>query len=315
MLSIILCFFLLIIIKTSVEINASNGIPSQGLSIIKYIGLRDNSLYKFTGENVTVAIVDSGIAPHNDIEGHRIIKSIDFVNNKDNKMYDDYGHGTFVAGIIGANGALVGIAPEVNFIAIKTINEFGETDENKLSLALNWIYENREKYNIRLVYLSAGKYIPQDRGNSKIKFYVEILNTEGIIIVCPSGNEGPNKDSVLFPATIKNVLTVGTVNNNYTYDLEDDKLASFSSWSESRHKPELVTVGIDILSLSNISGDSYSLNSGTSFSAAVVTGVIALMLESDPNATVETIRNQLLTNRKNTIDYQPWSGELFFINK
>ncbi|WP_269054002.1 S8 family serine peptidase [Paenibacillus tundrae] len=295
--------------------NSPNSISSQGLSIPEYINLRNSNLNKYSGKNITVAIVDSGIATHNDLKSNRIIETVDFVNNYNDLVYDDYGHGTFVSGIIGANGTLIGIAPEVNFISIKVLDEFGETDEKKLSLALDWIYENKEKYNIQLVYLSAGKFLSQDKDKKTIELYIEKLFKKEVIIVCPSGNTGPNKESVLFPATINNVITVGTVNTNYTYNLEDDISASFSSWSQNHSKPELFTVGIDILSLSNSSKDSYSLNSGTSFSAAIITGVIALILESDPDSSIDTIRKQLLANRINIIPSLPWSGELYLKKK
>ena len=85
----------------------------------------------YTGEGVTVAVIDTGVAPHNDLvtPENRIVGFKDFVNNK-TEPYDDNGHGTHVAGIIASNGIssggrYKGIAPDANILAIKALDETG----------------------------------------------------------------------------------------------------------------------------------------------------------------------------------------------
>lgn len=311
--SIIFCIIniLLLLIIDNGEPIISNGITSQGLDIINYIGLNKSSLCKYTGKNITVVIVDSGIGEHKDINKKRIIKSLDLVNGRNDELYDDNGHGTFVAGIIGAKGNRVGIAPEVNFISIKVIDEYGETNENLINLALNWINNNRVFYNIKVVYLSAG-ITQKSNKKSLIIDQIEQISKQGVVIICPSGNSGPNKESVLFPAISKEVITVGSINNNYTYDLGDATVANFSGRSENYDKPELITLGIDILSLSNSLTDGYNLNSGTSFSAAIVTGVVILILEEQPHLNVDSIRNFLYSNSENIKNTEEKSRNIYF---
>ena len=85
----------------------------------------------FTGKDITVAVIDTGVAPHADLvkPRNRIIGFKDFVNNK-TSPYDDNGHGTHVAGIIAAsgsssNGKYRGVAPNANILAVKALDKTG----------------------------------------------------------------------------------------------------------------------------------------------------------------------------------------------
>lgn len=76
------------------------------------------------GQGIVVAVVDSGIAKHADI-ADRLIASADMVNHRKD-FYDDNGHGTHVAGIIGANGStLKGMAPKCEFVSVKVLDGRG----------------------------------------------------------------------------------------------------------------------------------------------------------------------------------------------
>ena len=116
-----------------------------------------NELY--TGKGVGVAILDTGACLHLDF-GSRILAFRDYVRGW-TMPYDDNGHGTHVAGIIGGNGRAsrgryCGIAPGCSLIPIKVLDEKGNGKKESVIHAMDWIEKNREKYNIRVVNIFSG---------------------------------------------------------------------------------------------------------------------------------------------------------------
>lgn len=103
----------------------------------------------YTGKNVTVAIVDTGVAPHNDLirPTNRIVGFKDVVNNK-MTPYDDDGHGTHVAGIVAGNafssrGKHMGVAPDANIVGVKVLGKDGSGNISDVIAGIQWIIENR----------------------------------------------------------------------------------------------------------------------------------------------------------------------------
>src|SRR5206468_5580241 len=118
------------------------------------------------GSGVVVAVVDSGIAPATDdladgISGSlRADRFVDFVNGGDTP-YDDYGHGTHVAGIIAGNGfdssgARSGIAPGARLVVLKALDQSGQGQISNVIAAIDYAVEHRSELNIRLLNLSIG---------------------------------------------------------------------------------------------------------------------------------------------------------------
>src|SRR5574344_2025350 len=117
---------------------------------------------KYDGYGVTVAVIDTGICEHLDFCSfeNRIIFFKDFVNDKKNP-YDDNGHGTFVTGTLCGNGFMSGkkyrgVAPNSKIIMLKALDKNGETGALTILQAMQWVYENRKKYNIKVVCMSFG---------------------------------------------------------------------------------------------------------------------------------------------------------------
>lgn len=116
--------------------------------------------FPYTGAGYTVAIIDSGI-DYNHVAlgggwGKRVIGGYDFVNHDSDPM-DDNGHGTHVAGIVGSsNGSYAGLAPGVNFVALKVLNASGAGTFGAVEDALDWVLDHRLQYNIVAVNLSIG---------------------------------------------------------------------------------------------------------------------------------------------------------------
>ncbi|HEX9060233.1 MAG TPA: S8 family serine peptidase, partial [Clostridia bacterium] len=129
--------------------------------VAEMVGVREERNKGFTGKGITIAIIDTGVYEHDDLikPKNRILKFKDFINDAD-LPYDDSGHGTAIAGIIAGNGFsnndYIGMAPDANLVVIKALTR---TENAKLSVlidSLNWVIENKEKYNIKILNLSLG---------------------------------------------------------------------------------------------------------------------------------------------------------------
>lgn len=217
------------------------------------------------------------------------------INGKDGsqeKPYDDRGHGTHVCGtILGSKeNALLGVAPKAKWIGVKVFDQDGETDNVKLLKAGQWIMApNGDPTKApKVVNNSWG-------GNSNDGFFREIVKKwreAGIFPVFSAGNVGPfndgGDDSIGTPGAYPESYAVGAIR-------KDEHIAKFSLRGKSSYtnkiKPDIVAPGVNILSC--IPGQKYTIYTGTSMAAPHVTGVIALMLQVNPNLTVDQIENIL----------------------
>jgi serine protease AprX len=281
------------------------------------------------GQGVTVAVVDSGVANHLDLqapgeEGSRLIASTNLTDSADAE--DWFGHGTHVAGIIGGNGSLSasnrrGVAPGVNLINIKVSGDQGAGYVSDLIEGLQWIYDNKDTYNIRVVNISINSTIQEPYHASPIDAAVEILWMNGIVVVVSSGNNGTGDGPVTLypPANDPFVITVGATDDLSTPDLNDDAVPAFSAYGTTEDnfiKPELVAPGRNIISLLSSTGstiydahpahrvDDYHFRmSGTSMAAPMVSGAAALLLQDEPNLTPDQVKFRLMATA-NTV----WAG-------
>lgn len=284
--SILFVFLVSLIVITSSSINFQyifkRDITAQNLNIREYVGLKQKDFSNYSGNGVTIAIIDSGINKHNDLDKSNIIYFKDFVNNKNN-IYDDFGHGTFISGIIAADGRIRGVAPKCNLIVLKVLDKYGKCDIKTFETSIKWVVDNMEKYNINIVNISIGIPISiNETDKDTVYSYLKLLKGKGVITICSAGNDGPNSGTILYPGMSKDVITVGYINSKGTYSLSDDKVAISSSRGTencSFIKPDILTLGIDINSLDYKTNDGYVINSGSSYAAAIISGVTAILLE------------------------------------
>lgn len=259
---------------------------------------------KDCNNEVVVGIIDSGVdSTHSAIsKNYRGNDSslaayswYNTINGKDGsqeKPYDDRGHGTHVCGtILGSKeNALLGVAPKAKWIGVKVFDQDGETDNVKLLKAGEWIMApNGDPTKApKVVNNSWG-------GNSNDGFFQEIVKKwreAGIFPVFSAGNVGPfndgGDDSIGTPGAYPESYAVGAIR-------KDEHIAKFSLRGKSSYtnkiKPDIVAPGVNILSC--IPGEKYTIYTGTSMAAPHVTGVIALMLQVNPNLTVDQIENIL----------------------
>ena len=275
---------------------------------------------RITGRGVGVAVLDTGIYPHKDFTGirNRIIAFKDFVNEYE-FPYDDNGHGTHVSGIIGgdgykSNGKYKGIAPDCHLIGVKVLDESGSGKISDVLAGLQWVIDNRKKYNINLVNVSVGT---EDRDNegeeSALVRGINAAWDAGLVVVVAAGNNGPKRMSVTTPGISRKVITVGSSDDKETVDILGDYITNYSGrgpTSACIRKPDVVAPGSNIISCDTdkkyIPGENtkiqeigYITKSGTSMATPVVTGSIALMLTRNKRITNKEIKLKL---KKSTND-------------
>lgn len=258
----------------------------------------------FVGNGVNVAIIDTGITNHLDFCSfkNRIAYFKDFLNDRI-EPYDDNGHGTFVSGVLAGNGfasgkKYSGIAPNANIIMCKALDKNGETTSLTILNAMQWIYENKEKFNIRVVCMSFGSQ-PLD-ANDPLMLGAEALWNKGIVVVAAAGNSGPQKSSIKSPGISGKIITVGALDDgrNSQGDITNKsgfKTATFSSRGPAYnfYKPDCLAPGVDIICTA-CKDDLYTKMSGTSVATPIVAGSVALLLEKYPNLTPNQVKSKLM---------------------
>lgn len=267
----------------------------------KILGSENLSL---AGEGQTIAIIDTGISMHPDfcLGNNRITYFKDFVGEKE-EAYDDNGHGTFVAGVCAGNGALSkgyysGIAPKANVVSLKALNGQGEASADKILGAMEWVYDNYQRFNIKVVCMSFGS---EPLGyNDPIMAGAEALWDRGIVVVAAAGNSGPEFHTIKSPGVSSKIITVGGFNDNRFDDENFNKqffeVADFSSRGPafSRYKPDVIAPSVDIISCGI--KKPYTSLSGTSVATPMIAGICLLMLEKDNSLTPNNLKKILLQN-------------------
>lgn len=259
-----------------------------------------NDVYKrgYTGRNVRIALLDTGVyAGHPDLK-NRVICFKDFVNHK-TFPYDDNGHGTHIAGIMCANGRvserrISGMAPGAELIVLKVLDEKGNGRTDDVLRAIEWISNNHKIYNIRLLNFSVGFLSRANRREQEALLgAIDGLWDEDVMVITAAGNNGPRAHTVTVPGISRRVVTVGACDD--VSGMAIDLQRGYSGKGPTGCcivKPEILAPGTKILSLS---GDSngYTRKSGTSMAAPVVCGALALAFEKNPVLTPAELKLKL----------------------
>lgn len=227
------------------------------------------------GNDVRIGIIDSGIYGHSDIKDI-LLAGYNYYDDNDNTD-DNNGHGTFISGLIAAqnNGiGIVGVAHKVKLIPLKC---FGAGMNTSLKVILAAIYGAVDDFDCQIINMSFGLV----SNPISLAEAIEYAVANGIIIVAAVGNDG--NDTVYYPAGYENVIGVGSVN--------DDK--SLSRFSQRNTSVFVVAPGNNVMSCNIF--DSYSINSGTSFSAPIVTATIALTKCIDDTLSLDDVMDLLKT--------------------
>ena len=269
----------------------------------------------YDGSGISVAVIDSGIAKDLDFSN---IKRIPSFSPNSASISDVYGHGTHVAGIIGGNGnystgTYMGIAPGVSLISLKIGDDTGMAYESDTVDAMQWVLDNKDAYNIRVVNLSINSTIEQSYHTSPLDAATEILWFNGVVVVASAGNKGPagSYNTVdAAPANDPFIITVGATDENGTSRVRDDDIAPYSAFGRTMDgfdKPDIVAPGTSIVSVLSqhspwavefpdrvvLNGEYFRL-SGTSMAAPMVSGAVALLLQDEPHLNPDQVKYRLL---------------------
>jgi subtilisin family serine protease len=227
------------------------------------------------GDNVRVAVIDSGVdTEHPELAG-AIAAKFDTLT----KAFKPDNHGTAIAGLIAAHGKLTGAAPHARILAVRAFDPKGTTAEGStfnILKGLDWAAANHA----RIINMSfAG---PNDPA---IHRSLDAAHKKNIVLIAAAGNAGP-KSPPLYPAADPNVIAVTATD-------ADNKLFPMSN--RGRYVA-VAAPGTNILVA--IPDGAYEVGSGTSYSAAEVSGIAALMIQHKPDLTPDRLRDILLATAK-----------------
>lgn len=235
------------------------------------------------GNNIRVAVIDSGIdGEHPDLVG-AVVESFDAISpNKpgtDAPPATPHKHGTSIAGLIAARGKFVGAAPGAQILAIRAFDPDG-SGANATTFAILKGLDWAASHDARIINMSfAG---PNDPA---IHRSLEAAHKKGIVLIAAAGNAGA-KSPPLYPAADANVIAVTATDAG-------DKL--FEASNRGKHIA-VAAPGKDLFVA--IPEGGYEQSSGTSYSAAAVSGIVALMLESKSDLTPDQVRSVLMATAR-----------------
>ena len=260
----------------------------------------------YTGEGMTIAIIDTGIDyTHSDLgscfgDGCKVISGYDFVND-DNDPMDDHGHGTHCAGIAASNGTLKGVAPDAKLLAYKVLNASGSGTWSQVISGIERSVDpnNDGDFSDHADVISmslGGSGNPDDPVSRAVDNAVDA----GVVAVIAAGNGGPREQSIRSPGTARKAITVGATDKY-------DSIAYFSSrgpvtWkNDIIIKPDIVAPGRYICSAQwddawadkECFDDKHTEVSGTSMATPHVAGAVALLKQKNPDWTPEEIKRAL----------------------
>ena len=261
-----------------------------------------------SGAGVRVMMLDTGFyKDHEAIPNNQIFAEWDFINNDGNTQNEggddpsQHYHGTLTLSTLGgsSSGNHYGPAYGATFLLAKTEDVTSETpiEEDNYIAGLEWGEQlGADVASSSLGYLDWYDWSDMDGQTAVTTIGVNTAISLGMVIANSAGNEnGTVWNHIIAPADAFEVITVGAVNSS-------GELASFSSHGPSydgRTKPEVVARGVSTYCAGTSSPSSYTTASGTSLSAPLVGGCVALLLEAAPGSTPQQIRDALMLTADN----------------
>ncbi|MFX3633555.1 MAG: S8 family peptidase [Candidatus Pristimantibacillus sp.] len=227
---------------------------------------------KTLGSPIKVAVIDTGIAKHPDLQ---IAGGVNLVDG--GSYVDDNGHGTHVAGIAAANGmnGIKGVAPDIKLYAVKALDHEGSGYVSDIVAAIDWCIRN----GMNIINMSFG--ITGGESSGALHNIIKRATNKGIIVVASAGNDGPSNKQIEQPASYSETISVAASTRN-------NRIADTSSRGEGI---TLCAPGENIRS-TWLNGKYFTLT-GTSMASPHVTGGIALLLSLQPDLRPSEVKAKL----------------------
>jgi serine protease AprX len=278
-----------------------------------------------TGRGVDIALIDSGVAAVEDLQG-QVLDGPDLSFDSQDPEWrhrDGFGHGTHMAGIIVGRDRRIlrqndldkedyftGVAPGARIVNVKVGARDGAVDVSQVIAAIDWVIQHRSEdgLNIRVLNLSFGTDSTQDYVVDPLAYAAEVAWRKGVVVVVAGGNAGKQSGRLSDPAIDPYLIAVGAI------DLKSKEfrqgVSVFASRGDGRRGVDVVAPGRSIVSSlaprseiaeehpDAVVGSRFFKGSGTSQAAAVVSGAVALILERHPELTPDQVKWLLMTTAR-----------------
>ncbi|MCW2920763.1 MAG: aprX [Thermoleophilia bacterium] len=291
----------IVLTSTGIAVATADELPASSPEVYRSTSGSSNlESNGWDGSGVTVAVIDSGVANVPGFDGKLIHQQNISAAPASG---DQYGHGTFVAGIVHR------VAPGAQIISIKLSDANGAVDVTQVLAALQWVRANKDRYSIDAVNLSFGNDSKQSAYASPLNYAVQKVWDSGIVVVASAGNLGNGSNTVTKPGDDPVIISVGASDEHGTSSRGDDTIPTFVSRGPTQDglaKPDLVAPGTRVISLrapgstvdmqnpqARVGTDEFR-GSGTSFAAPIVTGIVAQLLQADPSLSPDQVKYGLL---------------------
>ena len=220
--------------------------------------LRMNADERFTGKGVTIAFLDSGfyahpdlVQPRNRILGYHSIFESDGDPTSLKSTDPASWHGMMTSVVAAGNGHLSdgfyrGMAPDANVVLVK-IGKSGHIPEENIQRGLEWILDNRERFSVRVINISAGGDFPQSYLHNDLCQKIEAAVKDGVVVVCAVGNAGMAPGHpVLPPACSPSAISVGGLDDQNSLDRARRGMyrSSYGPTIDGLQKPEVIAPSI-----------------------------------------------------------------------
>jgi serine protease AprX len=291
-------------------------------NIAEAVGAHASWQAGYTGKGIGVALIDTGVAPVQGLTSGNVVQGPDLSfdsQDPDFAHLDAYGHGTHMASIIAGRDAagtpgsyanptqFNGIAPDATLVNVKVGASDGSVDVTQVIAAMDWVVEHNADYDIRVISLSYGTDSTASNSTDPLAFAVENAWKHGVVVVVSGGNDGRSWLTLADPASDPYVLAVGAADTQGTPSAVDDTVPDWSTRGSNTRHVDVVAPGVSVLGLKVPGafadernplarvGTRFAKASGTSQAAAVVSGEVALLLQSNPGLTPDQVKRQVMS--------------------